>query len=90
MIGDAGSFILEMEVDEFDIIKIRKDLRVHLTLDSYRGKIFEAKVTKINPIMNERSKTFLVEAEFMERPEILYPNISADSKEIFGERFYGN
>lgn len=86
VIGDAGSFILEMEVDEFDIIKIRKDLRVHLTLDSYRGKIFEAKVTKINPIMNERSKTFLVEAEFMERPEILYPNISFEANIVISSK----
>ncbi|MFZ1514253.1 MAG: HlyD family efflux transporter periplasmic adaptor subunit [Saprospiraceae bacterium] len=86
VIGDAGSFILEMEVDEFDIIKIRKDLRVHLTLDSYKGKIFEAKVTKINPIMNERSKTFLVEAEFMERPEILYPNISFEANIVISSK----
>jgi multidrug efflux pump subunit AcrA (membrane-fusion protein) len=76
IIGDAKQFVLEMQVDEYDIVKIRKDLQVEVTLDSYKGKVFKAKVTKINPLMNERSKTFLVEAEFLQAPELLYPNIS--------------
>ena len=76
IIGDAEMFILEMQVDEYDIIKIRKDLRVEVTLDSYKGQIFEARITKINPLMNERSKTFLVEAQFLQAPKLLYPNIS--------------
>jgi len=75
-----------MQVDEFDIIKIRKDLRVYLTLDSYRDKVFEARVTKIYPMMNERSKTFLVEAEFVQSPEILYPNISFEANIVLATK----
>ena len=29
--------------------------------------------------MNERSKTFLVEAAFIQQPEVLYPNISFEA-----------
>ncbi len=79
VIGDSRNFILEMQVDEFDILKIKKGLAVILTLDSYKGKVFEAIVTKINPMMNERSKTFLIEAEFLKQPEILYPNITFEA-----------
>lgn len=79
VIGDAKNFVLEMQVDEYDILKIRKGLLVQLTLDSYKGKVFEAQVTKINPLMNERSKTFLIEAEFLKQPEVLYPNISFEA-----------
>ena len=79
LIGDANKFTLEMQVDEYDIFKIKKGLYVIVTLDSYRGKTFDAIVTKINPLMNERSKTFLVEAEFRIPPEILYPNISFEA-----------
>jgi multidrug efflux pump subunit AcrA (membrane-fusion protein) len=75
-IGDAKNFILEMQVDEYDILKIKKGLSVFVTMDSYKGQVFEAIVTKINPLMNERSKTFLVEGEFIKKPETLYPNIS--------------
>ncbi len=79
VIGDSKSFILEMQVDEYDILKIKKGLSVLVTMDSYKGKVFEAVVTKINPIMNERSKTFLVESEFILQPEVLYPNITFEA-----------
>jgi len=79
VIGDAKHFTLEMQVDEYDILKIRKGQPVLVTLDSYKGKVFDASVTKINPLMNERSKTFLVEAEFVDQPDVLYPNISFEA-----------
>lgn len=79
VIGDAEEFILEMQIDEYDITKIKKGLKVLVTMDSYKGEVFEAKVTKINLLMNERSKTFMVEAEFINKPETLYPNISFEA-----------
>lgn len=79
VIGDAKHFVLEMQVDEYDILKVKKDLPVLVTLDSYKGKVFEARITKVNPLMNERSKTFLVEAEFTTQPEVLYPNITFEA-----------
>jgi len=79
VIGDAREFILEMQVDEYDIFKIKKDQIVQVSLDSYKGQVFEAKVTKINPMMNERSKTFLIEAEFTKGPGVLYPNITFEA-----------
>lgn len=79
VIGDAKDFILEIQVDEYDILKIRKGLQVLVTLDSYKGKVFEAVVTRINPLMNERTKTFMIEAKFVQRPETLYPNITFEA-----------
>ena len=79
VIGDAKNFILEMQVDEYDILKVANGQRVLVTMDSYKNKVFEAKVTKIYPLMNEKSKTFLVEATFTESPKILYPNTSFEA-----------
>jgi len=79
VLGDSKHFILEMQVDEYDIFKIKKGLTVLITMDSYKGKVFEAKVSKIYPIMNERSKTFLVEAEFDQQLETLYPNVTFEA-----------
>jgi HlyD family secretion protein len=86
IIGDSKNFILEMQVDEYDILKVKKGLTVLVTLDSYKGKVFEARVTKINPLMNERTKTFLVEAEFIIQPETLYPNISFEANIVLNSK----
>lgn len=79
IIGNPKMFILELQVDENDILKIKKGLKVLVTLDSYKGQVFEALVTRLNPLMNERSKTFLVEAEFVHSPKTLYPNSSFEA-----------
>jgi HlyD family secretion protein len=79
IIGDANHFVLEMQVDEYDILKVEKGLKVLVTMDSYKGKVFDAVVTKIDPLMNERSKTFLVEATFGKAPKRLYPNVSFEA-----------
>ena len=82
IIGDSKEFILEMQVDEYDILKIKKGQLALISLDSYKGKVFEATITKINPLMNERSKTFTIEASFNKMPETLYPNISFEANII--------
>lgn len=86
VIGDAGDFVLEMQVDEFDIIRIKNGLTVLITLDSYKDKVYEAKITKINPLMNERSKTFTVEASFIEKPPVIYPNISFEANIVLEKK----
>jgi HlyD family secretion protein len=82
IIGDADSFFLELQVDEYDIASIIIGQKIITKLDSYRGKVFEAKVTKINPIMNERSKSFTIEADFVSRPPELYPNLTTEANII--------
>ncbi len=79
VIGDADNFILEMQVDENDILRIRTGLTVLVMMDSYHDSVFEAVITRIIPLMNERSKTFLVEAAFKEDPGILYPNLTFEA-----------
>lgn len=82
LIGDASHFLLELQVDEYDIIQVSIGMPVMITMDSYKGQVFRAHVTKINPLMNERSKTFVVEAEFTESPARLYPNMTFEANII--------
>lgn len=82
VIGDATNFYLELQVDEPDIFKIKLGQKVILSLDSYKDQPFEATVSKIDPIMDERTKTFTVEAVFTKQPPKLYPNISTEANII--------
>ena len=79
LIGDADDFVAELQVDENDIVRIQKGQRVFLNLNSYKGQVFEAAVSKIDPIMDERSRTFTVEANFIKRPPVLYPNLTTEA-----------
>lgn len=86
LIGDAGRFILELQVDEYDIVQVRTGMLVLITMDSYKGAVFRARVTKIDPLMNERSKTFVVEAQFEKSPPRLYPNMTFEANIITRSR----
>lgn len=82
IIGNPNAYILELQVDENDIFKISQEMPVVITLDSYKNEVFEAKITKISSIMNERSKTFLVEAKFIKAPSKLYPRMTFEANII--------
>jgi multidrug efflux pump subunit AcrA (membrane-fusion protein) len=86
IIGDAKAFKIVMEVDEYDIIKIKKGLKIVVSLDSYKGQTFEAVVSKIDPIMNERSKTFTIEAAFIKQPPVLYPNLTLEANIVINTK----
>ncbi|MDQ3141823.1 MAG: efflux RND transporter periplasmic adaptor subunit [Bacteroidota bacterium] len=79
IIGDADSFLIELQVDESDISKLKLQQTVLVQLDSYEDRVFEAKVAKIYPMMNERSRTFTIEATFKEHPPVLYPNLTVEA-----------
>jgi len=82
IIGQSNSFLLELEVDENDMVLVNLGQKVLVTMDSYKGHVFEAVVDKIYPIMQERSRTFKIEAHFVKPPQKLYPNLTAEANII--------
>ncbi|TDP61567.1 RND family efflux transporter MFP subunit [Flavobacterium dankookense] len=82
VIGEKNKYLLELDVDENDMVKVILGQKIVVTLDSYKGKVFEAKVDKIYPIMDERSRTFKIEAYFDNPPAKLYPNLTAEANII--------
>ena len=82
LLGDAAGFIIELQVDEYDITRVQAGQKVLLGMDSYKGQVFEAAITKINPLMNAQSKSFLVEATFLTPPSALYPNLTTEANII--------
>lgn len=82
IIGDGLDFLIELQVDEYDITKIKIGQIILLNMDSYKGQVFDAKVTRINPIMNEKTKAFLVEANFAKKPPSLVPYLTCEANII--------
>jgi len=69
-----------------DIVKVKKGLKVYITLDSYAEQVFEAKVDKIYPRKDEGSQTFMVEAIFVKPPPTLYPGLSGEGNIIIDQK----
>ncbi|WP_264521571.1 efflux RND transporter periplasmic adaptor subunit [Flavobacterium sp. N1994] len=82
VIGEKNSYLLELDVDENDMVHVKIGQSMEVTMDSYKGKVFEATVDKIYPIMDVRSRTFKIEAHFTNPPKQLYPNLTAEANII--------
>jgi HlyD family secretion protein len=79
IVGESDKFEIEMQVDEYDITRVITGQRVFITMDSYRGKVFNAEVTRVEPYMNQRTRTFKVVASFIDKPPLLYPNLTVEA-----------
>jgi multidrug resistance efflux pump len=86
ILGDSLGFTLEMQVDEYDITRIKPGQQIVVSMDSYKGQAFDAVVNKINPIMNEQSKSFTVEAVFTKPPPALFPNLTLEANIVIAEK----
>jgi HlyD family secretion protein len=82
IMGDANEFLLELKVDEYDVARISENQKIVFTMDSYKGEVLEARVLNIEPLMNEQSRSFTVNAEFVTKPAVLYPNLSVEANII--------
>ena len=81
ILGRAHAFVLELQVDEYDIVRVTPGQDVVVTMDAYKGRTLQATITRLDPLMNERSRTFTVEAIFAD-PPLLYPNLTAEANII--------
>lgn len=82
VLGSATQYIIELQVDEYDIVRVKEGQPVKVAMDSYKGQVFDARVSRILPVMNEKGRTFTVEAVFDRQPDVLYPNLTVEASII--------
>lgn len=85
IIGSNESEI-ELNIDENDITKVKKGQRVFVKMDSYKNQVFEAIITNIDPLMNPKTRAFRATADFTKTPEVLYPNLTAETNILINSK----
>jgi hypothetical protein len=85
IIGNKDWFVVEMNIDEKEISKIKTKQKVIITLKAYPNQIFEANISKIHPKINAQTQTFLVEAEFSKAYSNLYMGLSGEANIVIGQ-----
>jgi len=86
LIGDHKKFMVQLIIDELDINKVNIGQKVLLTLDTYGEEVYEAKVSKIYPLLDPQTQTFTVESIFEKAPSILYPGMTTEANIIIRQK----
>lgn len=78
-------------LDEIDIGRVRERLPARVTLDPYRGRVWQGVVTRVSPVVNdvrEQNRTLEVEVEMTPDPAapLPKPGTSADVEIILDRR----
>jgi len=64
MLGKSSDRIIRLAVDQQDIDRVKVDQQVLLKTDATADKIYQAKIVRVYPTMNEADQTFRVDAVF--------------------------
>jgi HlyD family secretion protein len=78
-------------LDEIDISRVREGLPARVTLDPYRGRVWQGVVTRVSPVVNdikEQNRTLDVEVEMTPDPSAPdpKPGTSADVEIVLDKR----
>ncbi len=87
-LGDVSSVYVEGQVDEADVGKIRMDLPVRTTVESFPGESFTGTVTRIAPMGKEKENvtTFEVRVSIANPQGKLRVHMSANAEIILEDR----
>ncbi|WP_418262360.1 efflux RND transporter periplasmic adaptor subunit [Flavobacterium faecale] len=85
IIGE-NDFEIELRIDEIDIVKIKEGQKVFVRMDSYKSEVYEATITFVYPMMDERTRTFKAEALFTKKPKKLFPNLTLEANIVISTK----
>ena len=71
---------LELQVPELYAQQMTKGLSVEANVTGYAGRLFDGKITAINPAVDPNSRTFVVEATFANGDVALRPGMFATAR----------
>lgn len=85
-VGAKDSFLLDMQIDEVDIVRVEAGQKILVVLDAYGKEVFEGRVSKIFPNKDTRTQTFKVEGIFVQPPDKLFPGLSGEVNIVVAEK----
>jgi multidrug efflux pump subunit AcrA (membrane-fusion protein) len=84
--GGLGEFILELEVDELDIVKIEVGQFVAISLDAYPGEVFPGRVSFLNTRKEGLTQSYRIEVVFEKKPNRWFEGMTAEANIVIQEK----
>lgn len=68
----SGSYVLTLFISEEDITQIKLGQHIAVRVNTYPNTVFPAQVTKILPGFNQMEQSYIIEAQFLQQPEMMF------------------
>ncbi|WP_317169242.1 efflux RND transporter periplasmic adaptor subunit [Mucilaginibacter humi] len=86
LLGRSGARLIRLSVDQEDIRQVRTGQTVLLKTDVSGDRIYQAKVSRVYPVMNEADQTFRVDALFTGGSDPAYIHSSVEANIIIAKK----
>lgn len=79
MLGSGDNLVIELQVAEEDIARIKIGQEVLVELNTEKEKVYQATVSQIYPAFNTTAQIFQVDATFIEEPVVAFSNTQLEA-----------
>lgn len=86
LLGSPNAVHIELIVDELDIKRVKVGQEVLLQIDALGDETFEAKVSKIYPLLNPQNQSFRVDAQFLKAPKENFTGLTVEANIIIRKK----
>lgn len=86
MIGQSDQVYLQLQIDEMDIKRVALDQPIKVKIDVYNDRFYNARVSKIYPMLNIANQSFRVDARFSEEIPGGFSGLNVEANIIIAEK----
>lgn len=86
VVGNKNGYYLQLNVDELDAHRVAVNQRVLVSVDAYPGKMFEARVTQVYPLVDKRQQSVHVDAELTSELPGWFSGLALEANIIIREK----
>lgn len=86
LVGDGRDVYLNLSIDELDIARVKVGQEVLVKVDSYKDRVFKARISKIYPMLNKQEQTFRVDAVFAEKLPGVFAGLNVEANIITAQK----
>jgi HlyD family secretion protein len=86
VVGQDDHFYLQLSIDELDIQRVKKGQQAMVKVDAYPGKVFQATIDKIYPMVNQQQQSLRTDATFNEPLPGAYSGLAVEANVIIRQK----
>jgi HlyD family secretion protein len=86
IVGNADRYILQLNVDELDVQRVKVGQEVFVKIDAYPEKVFEATINKIYPLVDRKQQSVRADAQLKENLPGLFSGLALEANIIINKK----
>lgn len=86
VVGRDDDFYLQLSIDELDLQRVKKGQQAMIKIDAFPGKIFNATIDKVYPMVNQQQQSIRADASFTDPLPEAFSGLAVEANIIIQQK----